>query len=173
LITASAVTGSFSAFQLPTPPTGLYYVIETTGTQVRLKVLSGTPSQSWLAAANLPTDTSLTSDPDSDGVPLLLEYALGGSAALTDQAPVCLVEGSEALQIQFLWNTQASDVTAIVEGSSDLLTWTTLLSKTGGGAWTGAASFTEGTPTGNLVPMTVTDPITTSPRYLRIRIIKP
>lgn len=85
--------------------------------------------QNWLASYGLPTDGTGTgadnADPDRDDVPNLLEYALGGNPASAATAPrpnVQLVNSK--LQITFL--RARSDVSYIVESSSDLTNWTSV-----------------------------------------------
>ncbi len=46
------------------------------------------PLRDWLAAAALPADTAPTADPDTDGLPLLTEFALGLSPTQPDAAPL-------------------------------------------------------------------------------------
>lgn len=173
LLTAASVTGSFSSLQLPSPPAGTVYSVSVTATQVLLNVSPGNAAQSWLASKGLPLDSSLSTDLDGDGNFLLAEYALGGEPQISDSGLTFANEQGGALQVSFLLNTTANDITYIVEGSSNLSAWTTLLSKINGAAWIGPATYSQGTAVSNLAPMTVTDTATTTPRFLRLRLTKP
>lgn len=67
-------------------------------------------------------------DPDSDGIPNLLEYALGGdpTVADSDQRPVMstIASGGETyLRISFTRRREAWDVIYFIEGTDDLVTW--------------------------------------------------
>jgi hypothetical protein len=173
IITAASITGNFNVVDLPTPPSGTTYSIAVTPTQVLFQVAPGTPAQAWLSASGLSASTAMDQDTDGDGFVLLSEYALGGRASGHDSY---LMQGNYAggfLHLGFFRNPSATDVTYLVEGSSNLTTWTTVLRKVGSGAWTGTAPFSEGTPSRGLVPVTVTDTTSTSPRFLRIRVTRP
>ena len=173
IITAASITGNFNVVHLPTPPLGTIYSIVVTPTQVLFQVAPGTPAQAWLLASGLSASMAMDQDTDGDGFVLLSEYALGGSASWRDNY---LMQGNYAggfLHLGFFRNPSATDVTYLVEGSSNLTTWATVLRKIGSGAWTGNAPFSEGTLSMGLVPVTVTDTTSTSPRFLRIRVTQP
>ena len=104
-----------------------------------------------------------TADPDGDGRPNLVEYALGADPGVATAAPtVAMVEGRPALA--FTRMRPASDVVYEVEASGDLVGWTRIWSSAehpmdGGGALS----------VGELVP----DPEAVSTgtrRFLRLRI---
>ncbi len=176
LITAASVSGSFAAVQLPPPPVGTAYSISVTSTQVLLRVAPATPVQSWLASQMLPMGTALDQDLDGDGQSLLVEYGLGGSALAPDPTLTRASLGgpsNTALTISFLWNSAATDLDCLVRSSPNLVDWITVLRKTGGGPWSGTASYTQGTAVNGLVSVTVTDPGTGEPRFLRLEITKP
>jgi autotransporter-associated beta strand protein len=173
LLTANSINGSYASVQLPTPPAGTVYALETTGTQVRMRVFPGSASQAWLGGNGIAIDAPLTSDPDGDGVSLLEEYALGGSPTGSDSHLTSAASTAAGTELRFNWNTAATDINGFVEASSDLQSWTTILSKTGSSPWTGTASFSQGTPVGSVFPIIVRDPIPTLPRFLRVRAVKP
>jgi hypothetical protein len=173
LLTANSISGSYASVQLPTPPAGTVYALETTGTHVRMRVFPGSASQAWLGGNGIAIDAPLTSDPDGDGVSLLEEYALGGSPTGSDSHLTSAASTAAGTELRFNWNTAATDINGFVEASSDLQSWTTILSKTGSSPWTGTASFSQGTPVGSVVPIIVRDPIPTLPRFLRVRAVKP
>ncbi len=69
-------------------------------------------------------------DPDGDGVPNLLEYALDGDpgSSMSAQRPAVQVSAS-ALQIAFV--RARSDVTYVVEASTDMVVWTEIATNPG------------------------------------------
>jgi exopolysaccharide biosynthesis protein len=131
-----------------------------------------TPYQAWLISQGLSSSTPATDASDGDGWTLLQKYALGGTPGVSNPPPSTPAVSGSALQIQFTLNMTATDVVIEVQGSSDLVSWTTILSKAYGAAWSGPAAFTQGSPVNNLAPVTVTDTVTSSPRFLRIRVTK-
>jgi hypothetical protein len=71
-----------------------------------------------------------TADPDADGLPNLIEYAFGANprAASPDALPVAGIstdgtDGSTHLTLTVRLDAAASDITPVVEVSSDLQTW--------------------------------------------------
>lgn len=98
-------------------------------------------------------------DPDGDGVPNLVEYALSmdpQSPSSSGLPALSLADAGTRLSLTFF--RARSDVDYVVEGSSDLATWTTL-------------ALNPGTIGSNV---TVTDPASASPRrFLRLRIGSP
>ncbi|MBX7207891.1 MAG: hypothetical protein K1X78_06260 [Verrucomicrobiaceae bacterium] len=91
-----------------------------------------TPSESWRlnhfgSAANNGNASDLA-DPDGDGIPNLLEYALNSlpnsnASRATPLPATTSVSGQDYLTLNVPWNTTAIDVTFIVEVSDDLTTW--------------------------------------------------
>ena len=86
-----------------------------------------TPYQLWAGSFGLPTDGTGTAgpdaDPDSDGLPNLAEYALGGDPTSGgDTIQPTATTTNDHLQISFRrWR---AEVAYVVEVSSDLSTWT-------------------------------------------------
>ncbi|MEN9841090.1 MAG: hypothetical protein RL376_890, partial [Verrucomicrobiota bacterium] len=125
-----------------------------------------TPLDSW-RLATFGTDANTgpaadLADPDTDGLPNLLEYAFGtspGSAASSAAPAVSLLPApTSKLQLSFL--RARSDLTYTVETSSDLLNWSAIATNPG------AVSPT--------IPVTVTDVATPAPRrFLRLRVTAP
>jgi hypothetical protein len=131
------------------------------------------PFEAWLASNGLGSATSPNSDPDADGLTLLEEYVLGGNTAASDTELISPVMSGNTLQIQFWLNVAATDVVVEVQSSSALASWTTILTKTNGGSWTGPAAYTQGAPLEGLTLVTVTDTLSTPSRFMRLRITKP
>jgi hypothetical protein len=76
-------------------------------------------------------DSSATADPNNDGISNLLAYALGipplgqiPANALPQAALDTTTTGGPFLALDYRQNTKATDLTYIIETSTDLITWT-------------------------------------------------
>ena len=106
------------------------------------------------------------------GIKNLMAYALGANpyTAKFDLLPtsgMASVSDSKYLTLNFKRNTSASDITYTVQGSSDLSTWTTISSYSGG-AWTPSANVTDAAGV-----VTVQDTIPTNlnvRRFMRLQV---
>jgi hypothetical protein len=128
------------------------------------------------------SDAVLTFDYDHDGLANLLEYGLGLNptvASLTGLPTVILKDysGTKYLSMTFHRSSLATDLTYIVQGSSDLTTWTDLGSSVAGGTTSGPGFVVE---TGSAPNFTVevrdTVPFDSNPltkRFLRLKITSP
>lgn len=75
-------------------------------------------------------DAATDANPDHDPLNNLLEYALGGSPLLSDDfSPVGSLNAQGRLQFSF--SRLRSDLTYLVQGSDDLVTWITLATNPG------------------------------------------
>lgn len=91
-----------------------------------------TSFRAWVAAYPLASDQDGTlDDPDADGLPNLIEYAL-------DQDPTSAVDAGTAIQILdsdpdliVTFQRARAELTYAVEASSDLVTWTTIATNPG------------------------------------------
>jgi hypothetical protein len=140
-----------------------------------LKILDPTP-HAWMESQGLPGGTPWTADPDGDGQSLLLEYALGGHPQANDPRLIIPRRKNGVMQLSFLWNQAASDLRYDIEASSDLRTWSPILSSNRGSPWTGPARFMLDEGSTGLTWMTVTDVTGASEedaRFMRIRVEEP
>lgn len=141
----------------------------------------------WLVTHFSPEDiqagllTARDADLAEDGTTNLLKYAFGLDpwTTMTPEARAALPRfagtgGLNALVFS-LPATPAGDLVIKVEASSDLVTWTEIARRTGGGEWTGAASVFTGTSdeTGLRAETLVTEPASTPTpdrRFYRLNI---
>ena len=118
-------------------------------------------------------------DFNGDGLPNLLEYALGrdprnGSGG---SMPAVSIPLGGTLQIQFSRDSGKTDLAYIVDASSDLQTWTAIAQSTAGGAMSNlgsAGQIVETATAGGLVNVTVQDGQAlgvSGSRFLRLRVI--
>ena len=83
-----------------------------------------TAFEQWKASSGLPVDAAATSDTDHDGLPLLLEYALGLDPLNANRTglPTPALAGS-FLSLTYRKNKAATDITVVAEVSDDLMRW--------------------------------------------------
>jgi hypothetical protein len=112
--------------------------------------------ETWKTANSIPVATAADVDTDGDGVPLLLEYALGmdPSENSRDGLPATIRTGT---QLQMKYTRSRTDVVYIAEASTDLRTWTT----------TGVQISVNGSEVMASVP------ISGDSRFLRLRATRP
>lgn len=118
-------------------------------------------------------------DPDNDGLPNLIEYALGLSPLVANtpanqpHTQIQTVDNNTTLTFTFTRNTAATDTQFILETASSLAgTWSQLDPLLAGNQ----VSVQDNTPTAGIQTITVKDtqPISNSnQRYLRLRITRP
>lgn len=169
-LTATTYTDNNSGAGL-TPGANYFYVVAASyggiSTPVSTEAATSiyTALQSWRqtyfgTAANAGSAANLA-DPDSDGLCNLIEYALGTSpvSAASKKNPV---PGTSGNFLTLTFQRAQPDVSYIVEGSSDLVSW--------------AAIATDPGTVGQTVTVTDTVPISSaSParRFLRLRVVAP
>lgn len=144
---------------------------------------TATQANNYIASFGLVgSDAVLTYDYDQDGLANLLEYALGLDptiVSLSGLPTVSLKDYSGTIYLSMLFHRSslATDLSYIVQGSSDLVTWTDLGTSTAGGMTSGPGFVTE---TGSAPNFTVEvrdtvpddgDPLTK--RYLRLKVTSP
>ena len=125
---------------------------------------------------------ALTADPDRDGLNNLLEYGLGLNPTVNSLSGLPVVtlknySGTTFLSMLFHRSSLATDLTYIVQGSSDLVSWTNLGTSTAGGVTSGTGFFTE---TGSAPNFTVEvkdtvpyNPMAPNKRFMRLMITSP
>jgi hypothetical protein len=106
------------------------------------------------------------------GIKNLMAYALGANpytatVALLPTNGTASSSGSKYLTLNFTRNMAATDITYTVQGSSDLSTWNTISSYSGG-SWTPSANVTDNA---GVVAVQVTMPMNLAPRrFLRLQV---
>jgi len=156
----------------------------TLGTQATttLIITQGQPFATWQATsfgedANTP-EAAPTADYDNDGQANLIEYATGTNPVTVQGSAVTVQPNEEnKLALTFMPNPNASDVSLIVEGGSELEpdSWQVLASKSGASAWITqpGVTVTAGPSPGSVV-ITDSESVSTSPaRFLRLRVRLP
>ena len=144
---------------------------------------AATKSANYFSSYGLTGSNAAASfDYDGDGLSNLIEYALQldpTKASFTGIPSVVIKKygPNNYLSMTFHRSSVATDLTYIVQGSSDLLTWTNLATSVGGGPTTGPGFVTE---TGAAPNFTVeardTVPISNAPggsRFLRLTVTSP
>jgi hypothetical protein len=119
------------------------------------------------------------SDPDADGLNNLLEYALRTHPTEASPSIIPVTDASGNLTLSFTRNTDATDVTLIVQASSDLAgAWEILATSTGGAPFQAdQPGITVNEPgSGSQRQVQVGEPSPSAPspsatrRYLRVRV---
>jgi len=171
LLGAGAVTGSFAEIRIPRTSTGPTYAVEITGTAVQLHVVETNVAtalyRAGLLGATTPVTSSLlNSDTDGDGLPNLIEYALGTPL----NSPIgSIPQLQPSLRFSFQRDTRLQDVILIVEATSNLTgSWGEVARFTPSSGWSGPV--TESSPDANgIAAVTVNDPLAAPPRFYRLR----
>ena len=108
---------------------------EITALQSPASVPGGHVYDLWIAVGlpgATPEQLLPHADPDGDGVPNLLEYALNGDPALADHpSPAITLAPAAPARLQITFFRSRGDLDYFVEGSSDLQTWTVLATNPG------------------------------------------
>ena len=109
--------------------------------------------QSWAAGHGLTgAATNVLADPDNDGVVNLMEYAFNLSPEVADQSALPQIhlqtqtvngQPGTYLTVQFPRQLGTSNLTYILQGSSDLISWTNLFTATGTNSPSGPGFISE------------------------------
>ncbi len=142
---------------------------------VEMIVLAATNYDAWAAQITNGL-TAYNQCATGDGYPNLLKYATGSSPTHPDQlAQLSGTESNRAFSLRFNRNTNALDITLIVEGRGMIgggAPWVGIATNRSG-AWTGPATVTE-TGTGSPVSVFVRDTVSNAiSRFLRVRVTQP
>ncbi|MBX7211188.1 MAG: hypothetical protein K1X78_22975 [Verrucomicrobiaceae bacterium] len=131
---------------------------------------------STLALANESSLWGPHADPDRDGVPNLIEYASGTPPLGASVTPITTGVQGGSLRFSFVRDPLNTDLTYVVEVAGALTAgaWQEIAHSTGGASTIssgiGAAGVSEA-PEGPRVRVTVTDPLTGTGRFARLRVI--
>jgi len=169
-------------------PAGTSYVYRVrvtneAGSNYSAEITAATASagySAWASAqgANFAgASAAMDADPDRDGMPNLMEYALGGNPldSTSAPAPAVSLDGSNRLRLTFACAGR-SDLVYTVQSSTDLSQWTAIARSQGGAAFTtiAAGSAVIADPGTGARSVTVTDPGSISPRrFLRLQVSSP
>ena len=136
----------------------------TTSAVVGLTVNVTQSFAGWASAAGLGgPQAGATYDADGDGVPNLLEFALGRSPAVVEAAPpLSLALENGSLVARFTRLRNATGVTLFLQSSTDLVNWTTL-----------TTSPTVESTAGLLDTMRLTLPADAARYFLRLQVTQP
>ena len=115
-------------------------------------------------------------DPDGDGLRNLIEYTINSAPKLPIAPGIASAFAGNELTLSFNRNSNATDVTIVIEASTNLNSgsWTPVAQKAGAVPWSVASGIQVSD--GNSGPVTVTDAFSTAQgtqRYLRMKVSKP
>ena len=164
---ASGVSGTTYTDAGLVAGTSGYYVVTATNavgegpSSTELNAGPYTALQAWRLTYLGSVTASDSADPDGDGVPNLLEYALGTDPMAAQNAPVVATQISNS-RLQISFPRVRSELTYTVEASSDLVTWTTIATNPG----------TLG-QTVTVIDTVVLSTANPPRRFLRLRVIAP
>lgn len=158
---AAPVTVRYSWANVPSG--NLFNSIGLPAAPFRTQATADPSFATWIATqSGISGKTAPGDDPDGDGVPNLLEFALNGnpgSALSAPQTTFTLVSGTRQLS----FNRVRSDLVYEIQASDDLLSWTTLANNPG--------TFTVSSP--NLAPIVFSDNTPKARRFLRLQVRTP
>lgn len=148
--------------------------LELYGTATTTSPLENWRNQYFSTTANT-GNAADNADPNHNGIPNLIEYALGGHPANGSTGQSILPTGSRSgnqMRIHLTRRLDRNDVDLTVQASGDLGTWTDLARSTAGQPFALIESGTviEETGSGNTRAVTITDPLTDTRRFLRLSV---
>jgi uncharacterized repeat protein (TIGR03803 family) len=164
-------------------PDGLLYGVVPSGGEhgggVAFRITLPPPMEDWkilhLGDANAPD----LGDPDADGIPNLLEYALQGNPVVADPAVLPVGEitafpDEPRLAVIVPRDPARNDITVIIEVSSTLASWDPLATSSAGGVFTGPGYYAGESALPGLKSVTIRDTQATSAaarRFIRLRVV--
>ncbi|NDC74099.1 hypothetical protein EBZ70_02125 [bacterium] len=140
---SGATAATYTVVAAATGDTGSYKVVatnavgSTSSNTVSVTVGSpSTPYQTWVSGQGLTVGVNdgSTQDPDNDGVPNLVEFALGGNplSATSAPAPVVARSGSNLTLTYDVKTAATAQFSVVAQTSSDLSSWTAAVNGTAG-----------------------------------------
>ncbi len=118
-----------------------------------------------------PSLTTPAGDINSNGVPNLVEFALGTDALSPLSIQLIGPPGNRTAQITLTRNAAATGITLVIESTTDFLTWTPLATSVDGAVPTGPATISEGV--GTVRTVQIQTPAGTVPTFYRARVVSP
>jgi hypothetical protein len=118
-----------------------------------------------------PTLTTATGDANTNGIPNLVEFALGTDAVAPLSIQLIGPPENRTAQITLTRNAAATGITLVIESTTDFLTWTPLSTSVNGAVPTGPATISEGV--GAVRAVQVQTPAGTVPTFYRARVVSP
>ncbi|MEO5917139.1 MAG: metallophosphoesterase [Luteolibacter sp.] len=146
------------ALEAGAAPRRIYHIA---GQDLRLGSIEATPSATWYTSRfdSLPASPAVwQNDADSDGLPLLLEYATGGEPGQLDAGPQGKVEGN-AWIYRYFRAAGRDDLTVDAIISNDLTGWQPA----------GVLDTNDGAATPSGQPRRVTLPLTLQSKFIKLR----
>lgn len=179
LVASAGIASVFASTNLPVLPGSLTWIVSYDTTSVILSITNPVPPLAgydlW-ATSITNGQTGYADSATGDGYANLLKYATGSNPTNSDL--LARMEGAQSgglLALKFNRNTNATDVTLIVEGSSsaaDASPWIGIATNTGG-SW-GAATNVVESGAGSPVSVTAFDQEAgATNRFLRLRVTRP
>ena len=151
------------------------------GVAFRVTITTGTAINAWKQTYLGDPNALDEDDFDLDGLPNLLEYALGtlpdfSDAASSPQGFLFTYPDGDRLTLDVLRDPKRNDITLIVEVSATLMPndWTTLATSTLGAPFTGPGYWAGDSTTPGARYVTIRDTISIAPdlrRFIRLRVI--
>lgn len=181
ILQAASLGGTtFATTNLPAIGTNAWVVTYLANTAVVLSVTNRLPATGYDLWAGAITNgmTNYNQSATQDGYPNLLKYATGSSPTNSDHlGRVSATNNGGTLAFEFNWNTNSTDVSLIVEGSSaatDNAMWAGIASNMDGAGWS-STSATIATNLATVPPqisVRLINPGGTN-RFLRLRVTQP
>ncbi len=176
LLDPNSLLSTLTASSVLNAATGLTYAFSVTGSNT-LALTIDTRLHQWQAehfGSTAALAAQPAADPDHDGLPNLLEYALGTDpqAASSTNRPVCALvinqaDGLPHLTLTATLAAAAGDVSVDAEASDDLVTWHS------GAPFTEVASDTTAGAVRTVVFRDTTPSGTGTRRFMRLRVTLP
>jgi len=174
-------SGAFTTINLPALTTGLFWRLDQLYSPGRIYV--GVTADNYAQWQSAYGSGAFDADDDKDGVPNGIEFLLGtnptvafapGQYPLTELPPVSGANTTASFSFK-IPSAASSDAIYRVRASPDLITWTTIASKIGGGAWSGSATVATGSVVAGYTNITVSEtlPLGTARRFHRLEAVRP